>query len=121
VDLKVVGCKPVMSAQMGPDAIDPEEFASIIREHEAGGLDAWISLVGLPPSGRGGLGAVGTRNRDGRPVVAADVNVSYEPKVLQKYFREGLLDAVVLYPPTEGRRRILVRSVDELPAEGFER
>lgn len=119
VNVQLVGCEPVMSAQMGAGASDPKEFASILQKHRGGGIDAWISLAGLPSSSRGGLQAVGTHTWDRPPAVGADVDISYDPDVLRDYFRRGLLDAVVLYARTGEQGRILVTSADNLPTKGF--
>jgi len=117
--IELVGCEPVMSSQLGPDKLDAGEFATILDRYRDRTPDAWISLVGLPPVAMGGLRGVGTHRWSRPPAVAADVDIFYEPRVLRDWFEQGLLDAVVLLPPTGEKGAVVVTGAERLPATGF--
>jgi len=110
---------------MGPPEMigDAEAFSAVLRKYEGQGIDAVVSMVGLPRrldrDMSWDLESVCIYNWGNQPMVAADLSMQYDPVKLREWFDKDMIHAVVLYPSTKvtERKVITKNNLDELPTE----
>ena len=98
VSVEVVGSETSLSFVTDAGHLDPAVFSGILDKYQTPGLDAWVSLVGVPgvAGGTSALSEVSSYQWKKPPLVAADLGLAYDPAVVQRYVESGLLQAALV-------------------------
>jgi len=119
VSVQIVGSETSRAFMAGPHAMSAATFSELLDGYRDKNIDAWVSLVGIPGALAGGsdLEQVSSFGWQKRPLVAADVGLSYDPKALRRYIEDGLLEAALVRVSRDSAemRVITKRNLGDLP------